>query len=156
MAKKLNAGRGTIGKIAVIGFRERGGRVRAMILKSTRAENIMKAVRAVVTTRATLCTDKHASYRGMSEYAHKAVNHSAKLFVDGITNTSGIESVWAVLKRGFYGGYHFFSEKRLRRYIGEFSFRLNEGNCYVHSYGRMDALLGKTFGVRLTYKAPIA
>jgi hypothetical protein len=64
--------------------------------------------------------------------------------------------VWAVLKRGFYGVYHFFTEKHLQRYIGEFSFRLNEGNCYVHIYERMDALLGKTFGVRLTYQALIA
>ena len=155
-AKKLNAGRGTIGKIAVIGFRERGGRVRARILRSTTAENIKKAVRAVVTTGSTLCTDEHASYRGMNEYDHKAVNHSAKLFVDGMAHTNGIESVWAVLKRGFYGVYHFFTEKHLHRYIGEFSFRLNEGNCYVHTYKRMDALLGKTFGVRLTYQALIA
>ncbi len=155
-AKKLNAGRGTIGKTAVIGFRERGGRMKAMVLKSTSSTNIRKAVRAIVGENSILCTDEHASYKGMAEYDHKPVNHSAKVYVDGMAHTNGIESVWAVLKRGFYGIYHSFSVKHLQMYVEEFSFRLNEGRCSVHSYDRMDALLGKSIGVRLTYKALVA
>ncbi len=62
-----------------------------------------------------------------------------------------IESVWAVLKRGFYGVYHQFSEKHLQRYVDEFAYRLNEGNCKVHTLDRIDALIKKTNGVRLTY-----
>ena len=84
-------------------------------------------------------------------YAHLVVNHSAKQFVDGIAHTNGIESVWAVLKRGFYGVYHQFSEKHLQRYVDEVTYRLNEGNCKVHTIDRIDALLRKTVGVRLTY-----
>jgi len=41
-------------------------------------------------------------------------------------STNGIESVWAVLKRGFYGIYHSFSTKHLQRYLDECAFRLNE------------------------------
>jgi ISXO2-like transposase domain len=44
---------------------------------------------------------------------------------------NGIESAWAVLERGHYGTYHHFSLKHLQRYIDEFAFRLNEGNCKV-------------------------
>lgn len=151
-SRKLNAGRGTIGKTAVIGFRERGDKVKAKVLKSTAANNIRDAVRSIVCADSTLCTDEHASYRGMTEYAHKPVNHSAKVYVDGMAHTNGIESVWAVLKRGFYGVHHSFSVKHLQRYVEEFAFRLNEGSCSIHSYDRMDSMIEKAFGVRITYE----
>jgi hypothetical protein len=68
-----------------------------------------------------------------------------------MAHTNGIESVWAVLKRGFYGIYHQFSENHLQRYVDEVTYRLNEGNCKVHTIDRIDALIKKTTGVRLTY-----
>ncbi len=57
----------------------------------------------------------------------ETVNHSAGEYVsdDGLT-TNGIESVWAVLKRGVYGTFHHVSPKHLGRYVDEFTFRLNE------------------------------
>lgn len=149
--KKLNAGRGTVGKMAVIGMRERGGNVKAQLLAGTSAKAIKAAVRGAVAPGTTLCTDEHASYVGMPEYAHMVVNHSAKQYVDGMAHTNGIESVWAVLKRGFYGVYHSFSEKHLQRYLGEFSFRLNQGNVKIHTMDRIDAFLVKAEGVRMTY-----
>lgn len=155
-SKKLNAGRGTVGKLAVIGIRERGGNVKAAFLASTSANSIKAAVRSVVAPGATLCTDEHASYVGMPEYRHHVVNHSAKQYVNGMAHTNGIESVWAVLKRGFYGVYHSFSAKHLQRYVDEFAYRLNQGNVKVHTMQRIDALLGKTIGVRMTYASLIA
>ena len=84
------------------------------------------------------------------------INHSAKQFVDGMAHTNGIESVWALLKRGFYGVYHNFSEKHLQRYVNEFTYRLNEGNCKIHTVDRINSLLSKAIGRRLTYKMLIA
>ena len=55
-------------------------------------------------------------------------------------HTNGIESVWAVLKRGIYGVYHQVSEKHLQRYVNEFSFRLNQGACANHTLDRIDAM----------------
>lgn len=40
-------------------------------------------------------------------------------------NTNGIESFWAVLKRGIYGVYHHISVKYMQKYIDEFCFRSN-------------------------------
>jgi hypothetical protein len=71
-------------------------------------------------------------------------------------HTNGIESVWAVLKRGFYGVYHSFNVKHLQRYLNEFTFRLNSGNVRVHTLDRIDALLGMCVGKRLTYAALVA
>jgi transposase-like protein len=155
-SKKLKAGRGTVGKIPVIGMLERGGHVKAMLLASTSAKAIQAAVKNVVVPSSILCTDEHASYKGMPQYQHMPVNHSAKQYVDGMAHTNGIESVWAVLKRGFYGVYHSFSEKHLQRYVDEFAYRLNQGNVKVHTMDRIDALLGKTIGVRMTYANLIA
>ena len=42
-------------------------------------------------------------------FRHDAVNHSAGEYAAGPAHTNSIESVWAVLKRGYYGVYHSMS-----------------------------------------------
>ena len=154
-SKKLRMGRGAVGKIAVLGMRQRGGNVVAKVLQSTTALVIQSALNATIRLGSTLCTDEHRSYIG-NQFNHMVVNHSAKQFVDGMAHTNSIESVWALLKRGFYGVYHNFSEKHLQRYVDEFTYRLNEGNCKVHTVDRINSLLSKAIGRRLTYKNLIA
>ena len=73
---------------------------------------------------------------------------------DDVT-TNGMESVFAVLKRGLVGVYHHTSPKHLDRYVDEFSFRLNEGNVKNHTLTRLDSFVDGTAGKRLTYKALI-
>ncbi len=82
--KKLNAGRGTVGKMVVLGIRERDGHVKASVIDGTSAEAIHAEVRNAVAPGSILCTDEHAAYRGMPEYSHHIVNHSAKQYVDGM------------------------------------------------------------------------
>ena len=41
-----------------------------------------------------------------------------------MASTNGIESVWAVLKRGYNGVYHQWTPKHMARYINEFVFRM--------------------------------
>jgi transposase-like protein len=151
----MNIGRGTVGKSVVLGMRERNGEVKAMVISGTDSETIQNEIKDTVELGSVLYTDEHRSYLGLSEYKHFAVNHSAKEYVNGMAHTNGIESVWAVLKRGYYGTFHNFSSKHLQRYVDEFSFRLNEGKCSVQSMDRVDALLNRTIGTRLTYKTLI-
>ena len=68
----------------------------------------------------------------------------------GETTTNGIESVFAVLKRGLIGVYHHASPKHLDRYVDEFAFRLNEGNVKNHTLTRLDSFVDGTAGKRLT------
>ena len=84
-----------------------------------------------------------------------SINHTMKEFVRGDVTTNGIESVFAVLKRGLIGVYHRASAKHLGRYVDEFAFRLNDGNCQVPTLARLDALVDGTIGKRLTYKGLI-
>lgn len=149
--KTLRADRGTVGKAVVLGLRERDGRLNTALVRGTDRETIQSEVRKRLSPASTLFTDEHAAYRGMKEFHHQSVNHSAKQFVDEMAHTNGIESVWAVLKRSFYGVHHSISNKHLQRYLNEVTFRFNEGNCKVKTIDRVEALVNRAFGVRVTY-----
>jgi len=123
--KKLNAGRGGVGKIAVMGIKERGGRIKARSLKDTTVATLQGEIKRVVYKGATVYTDEHRAYTGLLDYKHEAVKHSVGEYVRGMASTNGIESFWALLKRGFYGIYHQMSEAHLDRYVNEFCFRQN-------------------------------
>ena len=152
--KKLHAGRGTVGKTAVLGMRERGGRTIAMPIANTDAGTIQNAIIENVEIGSTVHTDEAGAYAGMP-FDHDTVNHSQKEYVrDGVT-TNGIESVFAVLKRGLIGVYHHASPKHLGRYVDEFAFRLNEGNVKNHTLTRLDSFVDGAAGRRLTYRALI-
>ena len=69
-----------------------------------------------------------------------------------MASTNGIESVWAVLKRGYNGVYHQWSKKHMARYIDEFVFRLNEGNVRLHTMKRLESIAKGAIGKRLTYE----
>ena len=152
--KKLNLGRGSVGKSAVLGMRERGGRTKAMPIKNTSIEEIQSAIQANVEIGSTLFTDEHAAYNDLDGlfFRQERVNHSANEYVRGMASTNGIESVWAVLKRGLNGVYHQISKKHLVRYVDEFTFRLNEGDVKRHTLKRLDSFVDAVVGKRITYR----
>jgi len=152
-SKKQGKGKGPIGKTAVVGMRERNGRVKAVTVQSVDSASINHVVNKNVASESEIHTDEHRAYTNLSkEYSHSRINHKAGEFsVNGVT-TNGIESVWAVLRRGLYGVYHSVSNKHLNLYLNEFSFRLNEGNVERHTYDRLNSLYDNCVGVRVTYK----
>lgn len=152
--KKARAGRGTVGKTPVLGMRERGGRTKAKPVLNTEANTLHAAIHEHVATGSMLHTDDHGGYRGIGGifYGHETVNHSAKEYVRDDVTTNGIESVWAVMKRGLHGVYHHASPKHLHRYVNEFTFRLNDGDVKRHTLERLASLVSASFGPRLTYK----
>lgn len=102
-----------------------------------------------------VCTDDHRGYAGLKGYDHLTVKHSAGEYVNNMASTNGIESVWAVLKRGYTGTFHHFSVKHLEKYVDEFTFRLNEGNVKIHTMDRIQSMILGMVGKRLTYKGLI-
>jgi transposase-like protein len=153
-SKKLRAGRGAVGKVPVLGMRERGGRTKAKPVRGTDARNLQSAIHENVETGSTLHTDEHGGYVGLDGifYKHERINHADGEYVrDGIS-TNSIESVWAVLKRGLHGTYHHASPKHLARYVNEFTFRLNDGDVKRHTLDRLASLVTASVGPRITYK----
>ena len=152
-SKKLQSGRGTVGKQPVMGMRQRGGAVRAMPVADNSAKTLERQVFNHVESGATIYTDEHAGYRNLgARYEHETVKHSVKEYVNGMAHTNGIESVWAVLKRGYNGVYHHWDYKHMARYVDEFTFRLNEGNIKRPTLERLESLVKGTVGKRLTYQ----
>ena len=149
--KRLNSGRGAAGKQAVIGMRERGGRLATKTIANNDSGTLNREIGARVEAGATVYTDDHRGYSRLNTYYnHQSVNHSAREYVNGMAHTNGIESVWAVLKRGYNGTFHNISIKHLPRYLDEFSFRLNEGNVEIDTEERMAFLVEGIKGKRLT------
>ena len=152
--KKRHAGRGPVGKVAIVGLRERGGRTVAKPVAAVDALALQSAVHDHVELGSVLHTDEHAGYRGLGEvfFEHDTVNHGAGEYSRNGVTTNSIESVWAVLKRGLHGVYHHASEKHLARYVNEFTFRLNDGNVKRHTLDRLASFVDATVGVRMTYR----
>ena len=159
--KKQKPGGGAGGKTAIIGMRERTGKVKAMVIEDGKGDTLKKFVRENIIPGSTLYTDENRGYVHLGdkyggEYKHKRVKHSAKEFVNEMAHTNGIESVWAVLKRGFNGVYHNWSKKHCHAYVDEFTFRLNEGNCEIDTEDRLESLFNAMVGKKITFKKLIA
>ena len=152
--KKLKAGRGAVGKSAVLGMRERGGRTVAMPIENADMATIHNEIHKRIEVGSRLHTDEALAYSGMDGlfFDHDTVNHSAGEYARDDVTTNSIESVFAVLKRGLIGVYHHASKKHLARYVDEFAFRLNEGNVKLHTMARLDSFVSGVAGKRLTYK----
>ncbi|MGB3844665.1 MAG: IS1595 family transposase [Sphingopyxis sp.] len=155
-SKRLHLGRGGVGKAAVVGIRDENAQVRATPVADTSGKTLTGFVEANVSEGASVVTDEFSAYRGLTAkgYIHHTVNHSAGEYVRHYCiHTNGIESFWALLKRGHYGIYHYMSQKHLHRYVNEFSFRQNTREA--GTMGFIDQTISRMIGKRLTYKGLI-
>lgn len=156
---KRQGGRGTAGKMAVAGIVSRSSRqVAAQKVERTDATALVPFVEDAVEPGATVYTDEHGAYRHLpslfNQLQHESVNHSAGEYVRGQAHTNGVESFWALLKRGYHGVFHDFTWKHLDRYLAEFSHRWSM--LPLSSSQRVDAILKAGIGERLTYKELIS
>ena len=95
-------------------------------------------------------TDEAGGYHGMTGFDHETVNHSVSEYVRDQAHTNGIESFWALFKRGYQGTFHHLSNKHLDRYVAEFSGRHNVRNR--DTMDQMSGLARGMVGKRLTYR----
>lgn len=152
MSKRMHGDRGLPSKTAVIGMRERKGRTRAFPVEGTGALSLEKAVRENIEQGSTIHTDDYAGYTRLREsYGHETVCHTGSEYVRGNVTTNAVESVFAVLKRGLHGIYHYASKKHIARYINEFTWRLNDGKVQRHTLRRLESFIDAVVGRRITY-----
>lgn len=148
-SKGKRLGSGAVGKTAIVGVRS-DTEVRAKPVKCVNKAALHGFIQGHVAKGGTVVTDGLAAYKGLKGYTHKTVNHSVGEYVRDQAHTNGIESFWALLKRGYYGIYHFMSPKHLHRYVNEFSFRHNTAQAGTMGFIAMTA--ERMVGKRLTYK----
>ena len=155
-AKRREAfGRGPAGKTMVIGAKDREtNRVTAKAIERKDRETMQGFVASHAEPGAKVYTDEAGGYHGMTGFDHEKVNHNVGEYVRDQAHTNGIESFWAMLKRGYHGTFHHISPKHLHRYVSEFATR--------HNLRERDtqAMMGETaarmVGKRLRYRELIA
>ena len=94
--------------------------------------------------------DEASAYVGLPR-PHEAVKHSAGEYVREMAHTNGLESHWALFKRGLDGIYYHVSVKHLGRYTTEFEGRHNNRPLDTEEQMGIMGAVGK----RLTYEVLI-
>lgn len=144
-------GRSSKTKNVAFGMREREGKTILKHVKNASANSITPPMIQNVAIGSRVNADDNRAYSILDEYYRLSrVNHSDGEYVRGNNHTNGIESVWALLKRGWYGTYHFWSKKHFQYYLDEFSFRLN--NKEASTFERVGICLNSSMAARLSYK----
>ena len=148
------AGRGTVGKVAVVGIKDRETKhVRAKVVENTDKATLQGFVVDHTAPGATVYTDEASAYEGLP-FPHEAVKHSVSEFVRGMAHTNGAESFWSMLKRAHMGTFHKMSPKHLDRYVTEFAGRQNVRES--DTIDQLGAMVEGMEGKRLTYEELIA
>lgn len=148
-AEKIH-GRGPDGKAIVAAVLERGGQIRAKVVKTRRKVDVQALVRENVEAGSKLYTDALKSYDGLDEFTHQVVDHAIE-YVNGNVHTNGCENFWSLLKRGLKGTYVSVEPFHLHRYIDEQAFRYNNRKD-MNDSERFDLAVSQIVGKRLTYQ----
>lgn len=150
--KKLRVGRGTAGKIPVVGLLERGtNQVITQVVADTEGATLRPIVYAHTTDNAVVYTDDARAYRALRRRGN-SVRHGVGEYVKRDApqiHINGIESFWSIFKRAYKGTFHKISPKHLQRYFNAFAGRHN-----ARPYGdekRMAKIVQNGAGKRLTY-----
>lgn len=147
--KKLRLGRGGIGKSIVVGMKDRlTNLVTTKVVPDTRKQTLHDFINSNVHENSPKYTDENKSYTGLEN--HESVNHSVGKWVNDKAHTNGIESFWAMMKRGYHGTYHKISHKHLDRYVQEFSERHNLRELDTEQ--QMEEMVARMLGRRLMYE----
>ena len=147
-------GRGSVGKTAVVGAKDRGTKqVAAKVVTETDKETLQGFVVDTSNPDATVYTDDATAYAGLPRN-HATVKHSVSQYVDGMAHTNGIESFWSMLKRAHKGTFHKISPKHLQRYVDEFAGKHNVRDS--DTLAQMDDIAAGMRDKRLRYDDLIA
>jgi transposase-like protein len=138
-------------KSVVVGFLERGGKVRTKIVQKRRKANMQPLIREQVEAGAALYTDALKSYIGLDEeYQHEVIDHAVE-YVRGRVHTNTIENFWSLVKRQLHGTYISVEPFHLFRYLDEQMFRYNNRKDMNDSQ-RFELGMSQVLGKRLTYE----
>ena len=153
-SQRINAGGGPVGKMAVLGVKDRKTRnVRVAVAPDTTGPTLRGFVTSNATPEAMVYTDGEPAYAGVARQ-HETVKHSVGEYVRGMAHTNGMESFWSMLKRAHMGTFHKLSPKHLDRYVQEFAGRQNIRD--LGTLAQMRDTVARLIGRNLLYTDLIA
>lgn len=133
---KPKRGRGT-SKTPVIGVKERNtGKVHAVVAnyndegKQLSGKQLFAVLKKVCKGNNTVMTDQFSGYNILDKenecnFVRLKIDHTVTYSLGDGIHTNGIDSFWAILKRGVYGVFHNVSVKHMQKYVTEFCYRIN-------------------------------
>ena len=138
-----------------MGLKQWGGSVKAMPIADTAACTLERNVFNTVEVGAMVYINERAGYNNWGKrYNHGTVKHGVREYVNGMAHTNGIESVWAVPKRGYNRVCDQCGATNMARYVNVFTIQLNERNVKRPTMERLETLVDGSNGKRLTNKQP--
>ena len=147
--KKLGVKGGTRGKTVVAGARDRAtNKISAAVVPGVSRPVLHGFAYDRIAQGTEVFTDDLKSYEGL--HNHRSVRHSVGEYVDGKAHINGLESFWAMLKRGYYGTCHRLSPFHLQKYVNEFAGRHNQRP--MDTIDQMRLMAAGLVGKLLTYK----
>ena len=142
-------GRGSVGKIAVVGMKDRDSNcVQAKVVSDTKTETMSRFIMENVKPGTKIYTDDALTYHDLPN--HETVKHSVGEYVRGKAHTNGVESFWSTLKRAHQGTFHKINPKHLDRYVQEFAGKHNLREFDI--LAQMRRVVLNLVGKRLTYR----
>ena len=138
----------------VVTLVERGGKARSFQYKTIHGGVLRDTLQRHIAAGATVHTDESSLYKPIYRYfKHETVNHRRGEYSRNGVTTNGVESYFAILKRGLVGTFHHVGEQHLFRYMKEFDFRYNTRTALgVDDVERAALALKGISGKRLTYR----
>lgn len=133
---KPKRGRG-ISKTPIISVKERNtGKVHAVVAnyneegKQLSGKQLSAVLKKVCKGNNTVMTDQFSGYNILDKanecnFVRLKIDHTVTYSLGNGIHTNGIESFWAILKRGVYGVFHNVSVKYMQKCVTEFCYRLN-------------------------------
>jgi transposase-like protein len=111
---------------SVVAIKQKGGNIKAFATENTTHVTLINLALNVFEKGSEVHTDEYSSYKKFKNYFnHKSVSHEKEYVnADGV-HCNGVESFWALLKRGLKGQFHWLSKKHLQAYVTEFEYRYN-------------------------------
>ena len=97
--------------------------------KQLSGKQLFNVLKKVCKKNTTVMTDQFSGYNILDKendcnFVRLKIDHTVAYSLGDGIHTNGIESFWAVLKRGVYGVFHNVSVKYMQKYVNEFCYRL--------------------------------
>ena len=152
--KRIGSKQGKTDKTPVLSLIDAStGEVRSRVVADVTGKTLRKVIREnVELAQSTLHTDSAGAYDGVGKdmAGHESVNHTIGEYVRQGVSTNKAENYFSQLKRSIDGTHHHVSVEHLPHYLSEFDFRYSTRK--LSDTERMNRLMGRVAGRRLTYK----